>query len=110
MLRYKQIYLLDAGEMRFSLLYALQNPKDPVVVRQRAIMMPAEEKRFVRAQHCFLMRNMIGQPPQIVVPKKPNGVQPHKLLLPHKTDGKIESSGERFMYYDIRISELTIQD
>lgn len=59
--------------------------------------MPSEEKRFVRSQQCFLMRNMTGQvppPPPPPPPKKINTVQPFKTLLPYKTDSKILDKGK----------------
>ena len=57
-------------------------------------MMPSEEKRFVRSQNCFLLRNMMGQIPQPAPPRKSSGTQPLKMLLPFKTDNKIPADGK----------------
>jgi hypothetical protein len=74
--------------VQLDFLFWVQNPKDPLVRRQRAIMMSSEEKRFVRGQHCFLIRNMLGKVP-ILAPKKPSSNASLKTLLPFKTEEKI---------------------
>jgi len=61
-------------------------------------MMPSDEKRFVKLQQCFLMRNMTGHPPPILPPKKTNSIPQFRMLLPFQTSTKVSGNGKYLFY------------
>jgi len=62
-------------------------------------MMPSDEKRFVKLQQCFLMRNMTGHPPPILPPKKTNSIPQFRMLLPFQTSTKVSGNGKSLKLY-----------